>query len=46
MIFAFSDGVNRWMIRNPDAPSPPTIFTAPPDVYDDTKFVAAEVPRG
>lgn len=39
-------GVNRRMIRNPDAASPPTIFTAPPDQYDDSKFVAAPIKKG
>ena len=38
--------VNRRMIRNPEADSPPTIFVGPPDEYDNTKFVPAEVPKG
>eukprot|EP00794_Sanderia_malayensis_P003078 gene3077-3543_t len=38
--------VNRYMIRNPDAETPPTIFTAPPDEYDESKFVAAPVKKG
>ncbi len=34
------------MIRNPDSDSPPTIFTAPPDDFDDSKFVPVPIKKG
>ena len=40
----FIEPITRKMIRN--ANNDGNIFTAPPDVYDDSKFVAAPIKKG
>ncbi|XP_057310941.1 phytanoyl-CoA dioxygenase domain-containing protein 1-like [Hydractinia symbiolongicarpus] len=38
--------ITRKMIRNPDKNGPITIFTNPPDEFDDSQFVAVPVKKG
>lgn len=38
--------VTRKMVRNPSKNGPVTIFTAPPDEFDDSKFVPVPVKKG
>ena len=38
--------VTRYMVRNTQKPGPPTVFTAPPDEFNDADFVSTPVKKG